>query len=93
MELLLLTVPFITSIIMFGVKALAGLYMTDNSSEPRPFLRSVLVTFSLGGYIATQTLAGQEIDPNRVSEFVQMFFATGVLAYLSHAFYNSAFRR
>jgi hypothetical protein len=32
MELLLLAVPFITSIILFGVKWLAGFYMTDNGS-------------------------------------------------------------
>ena len=93
MELLLLLVPFITSIIMFAVKALAGLAMTDNDGKPKVFLRSVLVIFSLGGYIATQTLAGQDVDPNRVSELVEVFLSTGVLAYLSHAFYNSAFRR
>lgn len=93
MDFVLLAVPFITSTIMFGVKALAGLAMTDNGGTPRVFLRTVLVIFSLGGYIATKILAGEDVEVDRVSQLVEMFFSTGVLSYLSHAFYNSAFRR
>ena len=93
MDLLLLALPFITSVIMFGVKWLAGLAMTDNGGQPRVFLRSMLIAFSLGGYIATQTLSGDPVDPNHVSDLVTMFLSTGVLAYLSHAFFNSAFKR
>jgi hypothetical protein len=40
-------------------------------------------------YIATQLLAGNPVDPNHVSELVQAFLTTGILAYFSHAFYNS----
>jgi hypothetical protein len=30
---------------------------------------------------------------NAISDLVRAFIETGVLAYLAHAFYNSAFRR
>jgi hypothetical protein len=33
------------------------------------------------------------VDPNIVTQDVIAFIGTGVLAYLAHAFYNSAFRR
>lgn len=90
---LLILVPFITSAIMFGVKRLAGLAMTNNGEKTKPYLRSLLVLFSLGGVVAAGFLSGQEIDPNAVSELVVAFLETGVVAYLAHAFYNSLFRK
>ena len=93
MNLLLLAVPFITSVIMFGVKWLAGLNATDNGAQPRPFLRTMLVVVSLGGVIATSTLNGTPVDPNVVSQDLIAILETGVLAFFAHAFYNSVFRR
>jgi hypothetical protein len=93
MELTLLAVPFITTAVMFIVKKLAGLYMTDNGPATRPVLRTFLVLLSLFGYVATAQLNNTPIDPNIVSQDVTMLLSTGVLAYLAHAFYNSAFRR
>jgi hypothetical protein len=93
MEILLLAVPFITSTIMFAIKKLAGLYMTDNGPSARPWLRAMLVFLSLVGYVAAAQLSGVPVDPNIVTQDVMAFMATGVLAYLAHAFYNSAFRR
>jgi hypothetical protein len=92
MELALLAVPFITSAVMFIIKKLAGLYMTDNGPSARPWLRVFLVLLSLFGYVATAQLNNVPIDPNIVSNDVTMLLGTGVLAYLAHAFYNSAFR-
>jgi hypothetical protein len=92
MELALLAVPFITTAIMFIVKKLAGLYMTDNGPTARPWLRVFLVVISFFGYVATSQLNNTPIDPNIVSQDVTMLLSTGVLAYLAHAFYNSAFR-
>lgn len=93
MEILLLAVPFIVSGIMFGVKWLSGLYMTNNTVDAKPWLRALLVLFSFLGYIASAQLSGAPIDPNVVTQDVMAFIGTGVLAYLAHAFYNSAFRR
>jgi hypothetical protein len=93
MDLMLLAVPFITSALMFVVKWLSGLYMTDNGLATRPWLRFALISFSLIGSIATAQLNRMPIDPNVVSQDVVMLIQTGVLAYLAHAFYNSAFRR
>lgn len=93
MEILLLTVPFLTSALMFGVKKLAGLAMIGNGTKPRVFLRATLVLLSLGGVMASAGLTGNEIDPNAVSDLIVTFFETGIVAYLSHAFYNSRFRR
>jgi hypothetical protein len=45
------------------------------------------------GYVATAQLSGVPVEPNIVTQDVIAFIATGVLAYLAHAFYNSAFRR
>jgi hypothetical protein len=91
-QLTLLAVPFITSGIMFVIKWLAGLYMTDNGPDTRPWLRVFLVLISMFGYVATAQISNTPIDPNIVSQDVTMFLSTGVLAYLAHAFYNSAFR-
>lgn len=93
MEILLLAVPFITSTIMFAVKRLSGLYMTNNGPTARPWLRALLVFLSFVGYVATAQLSGVPVDPNIVSQDVVALIGTGVLAYLAHAFYNSAFRR
>jgi hypothetical protein len=88
MEILLLAVPFITSCVMFTVKKLAGLYMTNNGPDARPWLRALLVLFSFLGYVATAQLSGVPVDPNVVTQDVIALIGTGVLAYLSHAFYN-----
>lgn len=93
MELALLAVPFITSAVMFVIKWLAGLYMTDNGPVARPWLRTFLVLISFFGYVATSQLNNTPIDVNIVSQDITMLLSTGVLAYLAHAFYNSAFRR
>jgi hypothetical protein len=93
MELMLLAVPFITSALMFVIKWLVGLAMTDNGPTTTPWLRALLVMFSLLGYVGTAALNGTPVDPNIVSQDVTLFIGTGVLAYLAHAFYNSAFRR
>ena len=66
--------------------------MTGNGPDARPWLRALLVLFSFLGYVASAQLSGAPIDPNIVTQDVA-FIGTGVLAYLSHAFYNSAFRR
>jgi hypothetical protein len=59
----------------------------------RPWLRALLILVSLFGVVATNATAGTPVDPNAVSDLIRGFFETGVLAYFSHAFYNSAFRR
>jgi hypothetical protein len=43
--------------------------------------------------MAASALNGTPLDTNVVSDLVRAFIETGVLAYLAHAFYNSAFRR
>jgi hypothetical protein len=53
----------------------------------------LLVLFSFFGYHADMAISGAPLDPNIVSQDVTAFIATGVLAYLAHAFYNSVFRR
>jgi hypothetical protein len=67
--------------------------MTDNGPAARPWLRVFLVLISLFGYVATAQLNNTPIDPNIVSNDVAMLLGIGVLSYLAHAFYNSAFRR
>jgi hypothetical protein len=93
MDSLLLLVPFITSAIMFGVKALAGLYLVGNGETEKPWLRAILIGVSLLGVVATNFLNGTPVDPQQVSSLVTAFIQTGVLAYFAHAFYNSAFKQ
>ena len=93
MDLLLLLVPFITSAIMFGVKAVAGYALVDNGPAAKPWLRAVLIGLSLLGVIATNFLNGTPVDATQVSSLVSAFIQTGVLTYFAHAFYNSAFKR
>ena len=48
-HLLVLGVPFITTGIMFAFKWLAGLYMTGDGPEARPWPRALLVLTSFLG--------------------------------------------
>ena len=67
--------------------------MTDNGPAARPWLRALLLLFSLVGTIAAAQLSGTPSGPNVVSADVLAIVQTGVVAYLAHAFYTSAFRR
>jgi hypothetical protein len=91
--LTVLATPFITSGVMFVVKWLVGLAMTDNGDATKWWLRALLVVLSLLGYVADSALNGTPVDPNIVSSDVVMFVSTGALAYLAHAFYSTLFRQ
>jgi hypothetical protein len=63
---------------MFGVKKLAGLGWFANGASARPFLRFMLIPFSLLGVVSSSLLTGNQIDPDCVSALVRMLFETGV---------------
>ena len=88
MQIVYLVVPFIVSGILQGVKALAGLYSSQNGPAERVWLRTLLVMFSFFGIVATSVLNGIPIDTNTVTDDVTLILSTIATALLSHWFYK-----
>jgi hypothetical protein len=67
--------------------------MADDGPEAKRWLRAVLIVLAFIGTILTADITGTPVDPNTVTDLFLMFVETGAVAYLSHAFSNSLFRR
>lgn len=89
MEIILLAVPPAVTAIMFGVKRLAGLALFENGASAHPFLRLMLILFSLLGILSTSLLTGNEIDADSVSTLVVLALGTGGSAFGSHWLYKA----
>ena len=87
--MLLLAVPFVTSLLMQGVKLLAGMKWAENGVRSTPWLRFALIVLSLLGVVAAGVVSGHEVDPNQVTDLVATALETLVSAYISHAIYRS----
>jgi hypothetical protein len=89
---MLLAVPFLSNVVMFAAKWLAGLNLTNNDSSQTTYLRALLVLVSLCGVVATSLLSGTQLDISVVTQDVTLLIQTGVLAFLGHAVYTAIFR-
>jgi hypothetical protein len=79
--IILAIMPFVLNMIMGAVKWLSPMESTASK-------RVVLALFSLAGIIAGSAMTGTRVDPNQISNILQVLIETFVAFLLAHGSYT-----